>query len=365
MGLHDRAELLKNLPEGGEREFSDLPPLRWFNVKAGESKESMFAMFVMPFFPEGSDREETFIEQYKHYQLPVGMEAGKLATVNRMCVEKTYPSAGIECPFCRAINAELTQTHDKTKRDELIRFTSKLRAYANVIPTKSNNQSIVYSADGGADGRIPYLPHIVEVNKTVYDAIVRELFIDNNIIENPDINPFNVWKAYPLQITISKKPPFRKMDIRYGATFGRVGKAIVDTSNMEQAQAHMDFLYQNIYDLTKIFKMPSDEKLVEFEQEAQAFAGALSGRRSSGTGNPFEVPQQAPAAQRKATVPPPPPGLQAPPAQAPAPAPPAPAQSAQEAPSAPQTPSPAVGEKKRSFAPPPALATQGEGKKPF
>jgi hypothetical protein len=306
MSLLDRAKMIQNNPEG-DKEYSDLPPLRWFNTKAGDRNgDYMFGSYVMPFTPEGSDKPVEFVEQYKHYQLPVGFSEGKLVTVNRTCVEKTDPSVGLECAFCRVINNQLSQTSSDEKRKEILRFRSKLNAYANVLPVIALNSKITYSQNEG-DGLTPYLPHILQVNGTVYDGIAKWM-LANEVFDNPTVWPFDVWNSLQLQITI-KRQGSRKMDVRYSVNFGAVRKAIVDVSKgTEHAQAHMEYLYDNVYDLTKIFKMPKDEQLGEFEAEATQFAQALASKATAASANPFSTRRAAPA---------PPANLITPPVQAP------------------------------------------------
>jgi hypothetical protein len=347
MSLLDRAKLIQNQPEQ-QNDFSDLPPLRWFNTKAGDRNgDYMFGVFVVPFTPEGSDKQVEFVEQYKHYQLPIGYDGGKLILANRVCVEKTSPEAGLECPFCRVINSQLTQTQSEDKRKDILRLRAKLNAYANVLPVIAGNQKITYSQTEG-DGLTPYLPHIIQVNQTVYDAIAKWL-IQNEVFENPSVWPFDVWNSRQLQITI-KRQGQRKMDVRYSATFGATTKAIVNMANgPEHAQAHMEYIYDNVYDLTKIFKLPNDEKLGEFEAEAAQFAQMLAAKSAApAAGSPF-------GGATKRNVPPPPSNLMTPPAQAPVTtqeiAPVAPV--AQEAPAAPQAAVPQAAPKKFSFGPPP------------
>ena len=347
MSLLDRAKLLQSQPEGQQNDYSDLPPLRWFNTKAGDRNgDYMFGVFVVPFTPEGADKPVEFVEQYKHYQLPLGFDSGKAVTANRVCIEKTAPESGLECPFCRVINTQLSQTTSEEKRKEILRFRSKLNAYANVLPVIAANQKITYSQTEG-DGLTPYLPHIIQINQTVYDSIAKWL-MQNDVFENPSVWPFDVWNSRQLQITI-KRQGARKMDVRYSATFGATTKAIVNTAQgPEHAQAHMEYLYENVYDLTKIFKLPNEEKLGEFEGEAAQFAQVLAAKSTASANSPF--------GGAKRSVPPPPANLITPPSQAPATqtAPATAAAPQQEAPaSAPVPAVPQAGPKKFSFGPPP------------
>jgi hypothetical protein len=303
--LMAKAEEINARGDSGGEGTSDFPALRFYNLKVDENRigDYVFSFFLMP-YESATGENKLFQEHWKHYRMPVGMADGRPELASRTCIEK---QGGVTCPFCEVLRSELASTNNSERRKTISRLMPVNTAYVNALPLTAFGRPVDFSVNGGADGKTPYLPHILGLKSRLYEDVVRYLVNQNNLAQNPDLDPFNPHNALPYEVTVSRTGK-RKQDIRYRGNFGLTRGKFAATDDM------LEGLYQHVYDLTAIFKMPKDEDLSTYPEDARNVAAMMAETRKSVSGLFSGVPAQSVT----------PPAAYAAPAYAPAPVPVAP-----------------------------------------
>jgi hypothetical protein len=289
--LQKFADKATQMSSGERTTYEDRDPIRWFDMKIDAKKlgDYLFSVYLVPYNNEAEELV-LFREYAKHFQMPIGYDSdGKLLKINRPCVAKIDTDKrefAVECPFCAVLQNEIQATTKKEKVKNLYRYQSSAQYHANCLPVVVNNRK----AD---PSEIPYLPHVITLKATVYDWIVEYLCVKNNIQENPDLDPFNIFNAAALQIT-KERTGTEPQNVKYRPDFTMM------RSQIASSEAQLEEIYSNIYDLESIFKMPSDEDIQTYREEASQFAAFLANQRaetSSTRVSPFAAPAAQPASK--------------------------------------------------------------------
>lgn len=266
--LYERAQVADERPETEGN--GDLPPLRWFKFTTPKEKRKyQFGMFLMTWLPEGGERSAIFRNRFQHFNLPVGGND----QIYRTCMAKSLPKENIRCPFCEVLNKELEMTSDKTKRQNLYKFSARGYSHMNVLPILELGRPIEFAQYEG-DGKRQYLPHVAKISIKLADSIAQYLR-NNNALSDPSINPLNPNNAMQLMIEVDRIG-HRDQDVRYSAQFNAFQR-----SPWASSAEGVSYLYSQAYDLNTIFRFATPEEYQQQWEEAAKFAAELERRRNS------------------------------------------------------------------------------------
>ena len=290
------AQKAEQLSTGERSNYEDRDPIRWFDMKIDAKKlgDYLFSVYLIPYQNEAEDTV-LFREYAKHFQMPIGHDDdGKLLKINRPCVARIDVDKrdyAVDCPFCEVLKSEIQATTKKEKLKNLYRYQASAQYFANCLPVIVNNRK-------PDPNEIPYLPHIITLKATTYEWIVEFLCVKNNIQENPELDPFNIWNAAALQIT-KERTGTEPQNVKYRPDFTMM------RSQVASSDEQLEQIYANIYDLESIFKMPSDDDIASYNEEAGQFAAFLAKQRTDSTTrvSPFATPAASAPAQPKMSVP--------------------------------------------------------------
>lgn len=275
--LYQRAKTADERPARGGGDFGDL---RWFKPAAGKEKNTyVYTGFMMTYVPESTGRASLFRTRFQHFGLPKNAQD----TVIRTCMRLSEPHLNITCPFCELVNAEIEMSRSTDEQKALREFEARGYSYVNLLPLTELGRQVQYSNNEGADGKTPYLPHILRMGDKHADKIAQFLR-DNDVLSNPLLNPLNPQSACNLIINVERKGS-RAMDVRYAYTFGMARRAWADS------QEWIDYLYANTYDLAKIFRGCNEDEYKQQWEEMTEVKAELARRRANRvTTSGFDAP---------------------------------------------------------------------------